>query len=125
MKIVRIKDIAGTDREVRCPRGGFISYRILLDKDKMGYTLTKTFVPAGSPQRWHYKKHLETCFCISGGGVLKNIATGEHHIILPDTAYVLDKHDEHEFEAYIDTILICVFNPPLLGREVHGPDGSY
>ena len=31
MKIVRIKDIADTVREVRCPRGGFTSFRALLE----------------------------------------------------------------------------------------------
>ena len=38
---------------------------------------------------------------------------------------MLNKHDAHWFEAHEETILICVFNPPLIGQEVHDPFGSY
>jgi len=125
MKIVNVEELIGTDREVDCPKGGFKSLRILLEEDGMGYTLTKTLIPKGEPQKWHYKHHLETCLCISGGGTLKSLETGEEHAIYPGVAYVLDKHDPHTFQAIRDTILICVFNPPLKGREVHKSDGSY
>lgn len=91
----------------------------------MGYTMTKTVIPVGQPQRWHYKQHLESCYCVSGKGLLVNEATGEYWAIAPDTTYVLDNHDAHTFEALEDTVLICVFNPPLTGREVHQEDGSY
>ncbi len=125
MKIVDVTKLHCTEREVDCPKGGFKSMRLLLEQDGMGYTLTKTYVPKGEPQFWHYKNHLETCFCIKGRGILKNLTTGEEHIIFPDMAYVLDKNDPHTFQALQDTELICVFNPPLSGREVHKEDGSY
>jgi ParB-like chromosome segregation protein Spo0J len=38
---------------------------------------------------------------------------------------VLDKNDPHWFEAHQQTVLICVFNPPLSGQETHQEDGSY
>jgi L-ectoine synthase len=125
MKVVRVEDLYSTDREVDCPKLGFKSMRILLESDGMGYTLTKTLVPKGPPQMWHYKSHLESCFCVSGLGLLTSLETGERHVISPDSTYVLDKHDPHTFEALKDTVLICVFNPPLKGREVHQEDGSY
>jgi len=125
MKVVKIEDIKGTDREVKCANGGFVSNRILLESDGMGYSLTKTEIPKGDWQHWHYKNHLETCYCVSGFGVLLNRDTKEQFNIEPGTTYVLDKHDDHAFRAFDDTVLICVFNPPLKGKEVHRKDGSY
>lgn len=124
MKIVNSRNLPA-DRIVNCPHGGFISHRVLLESDGMGYTMTRTVIPPNGPQRWHYKFHLESCYCVSGQGVVTNLATGERHDIEPDVTYVLDKHDDHTFEAFEEVTLICVFNPPLTGREVHAEDGSY
>ena len=124
MKIVKISELKGTDREVNF-YDGMISNRILLESDNMGYSLTKTEIPVDGWKHWHYKNHLETCYCVSGHGELKNLKTGEIHDIIPDTTYVLDKYDNHEFRALKPTVLICVFNPPLTGQEVHREDGSY
>lgn len=125
MFIRKIEEIEGTEREVQCPRGGFVSYRVLLAKDGLGFGLHKTFVPKGERQHWHYKHHREACYCIMGRGYLTDAATGEVHEITPDTVYVLDKHDDHYFQAATDVVLISVFNPPVTGPEVHGEDGSY
>lgn len=125
MKIVKVSNLRGTEREVDCPRGGFKSLRLLLERDGMGYTLTHTEIPPGPPQLWHYKHHLETCYCISGRGTLTNLETGEVFTITPGTAYILDNHDRHTFQAHEHTVLVCVFNPPLTGREVHDENGAY
>lgn len=125
MKVIKLCEIIGTPRQVRCPKGGFISNRFLLESDGMGYTITKTTVPPGEPQHWHYKHHLESCYCVKGRGILTNLATGERRMISPDTLYVLDAHDDHTFQAFEMVDLICVFNPPLTGQEVHQADGSY
>jgi L-ectoine synthase len=125
MIVVKTENLVGTDREVSCPNGGFVSRRVLLESDKMGYTLTETHIPKGTPQIWHYINHLESCYCVSGSGRLVDLSTGEIHRITPGTVYILNDHDRHEFTAIEDTILVCVFNPPLKGREVHNEDGSY
>ncbi len=125
MKVVRIADLEGTDREVHCPRGGFVSMRALLSDDGMGFSINKTLVPAGEKQFWHYRNHLEACYCIAGRGVLTDLETGEEHEISEDVVYVLDKHDKHTFQALENTVLISVFNPPLSGAEVHDESGSY
>jgi len=111
--------------KVTCPNGGFTSFRFLLEKDGMGFSLHKTVIPKGEPQHWHYKHHLEACYCVSGKGWLVNLKTRERFYIVPDTTYVLDKHDDHTFQAIEDTVLISVFNPPVTGKEVHQEDGSY
>lgn len=125
MNVIPIWKIAGSEREVRCPRGGFTSYRFLLARDKMGFSLHKTVIPVGSPQHWHYKHHLEACYCVSGGGRLKNLETGREYLVEEDSVYILDEHDDHTFEAFQPTVLICIFNPPVHGGEVHDKDGSY
>lgn len=123
MKIVKIKELEGTKRHVKGV--GFDSVRILLESDGMGFSLHKTIIPKGEPQHWHYKYHLESCYCVSGRGVIVNLKTGESFEIEPETTYVLDEHDDHTFEALEDTILISVFNPPVTGSEIHKEDGSY
>lgn len=124
MKIIKTSELE-KGRVVECPKGGFVSNRILLNDDGMGYGLTKTVVPVGEKQFWHYKNHLESCYCISGKGELTSETTGERFIIEPDTTYVLDNNDPHYFEAITEVTLLCVFNPPLIGNEVHQDDGSY
>lgn len=122
--IVRtIEEITNTERHVKGV--GFESLRLILASDNMGFSLHKTIIPKGDEQHWHYKDHLEACFCISGYGILTSLDTGHVYNILPDTIYILDKHDNHKFEADEDTVLISVFNPPVSGNEIHREDGSY
>jgi len=124
MKVIKTKELP-SKRVINCPNGGFTSHRILLKEDGMGYGLTKTIVPVGERQFWCYKDHLESCYCVSGKGLLTNATTGQYWAIGPDMTYVLDNHDPHYFEALEEVILLCVFNPPLNGTEVHQADGSY
>jgi L-ectoine synthase len=123
MTIRTIKEIEKTDRDVRGK--GFRSLRLLLEKDGMGFSFHKTLIPKGKAQYWHYKNHLEACFCIQGEGVLTNLHTNEEFIIKKDTIYILDNHDCHTFQAIKDVVLLSVFNPPVKGNEIHEPDGSY
>lgn len=124
MKVINSSELE-PNRVVKCPFGGFTSHRILLESDGMGYTMTKTVIPPGRVNRWHYTKHLESCYCVAGNGTLVEESTGDEFQIRPDTTYVLDNHDAHTFEAREEVTLICVFNPPLTGGEVHQEDGSY
>lgn len=123
MKIIRSKDLENTDRDIEFNAGR--SIRILLEKDNMGFSLHKTMIRKGGPYHWHYKNHLESCYCVSGGGWIENIETGCVFEILPDTTYVLDNNDNHTFTAFKDTVLMSVFNPPIIGDEIHMEDGSY
>jgi mannose-6-phosphate isomerase-like protein (cupin superfamily) len=122
MKVINLNEL-DESRKVKFNAG--ISNRILLDSDKMGYTLTKTIIEPNIKSFWHYKNHLESCYCVSGKATLTNATTGETFDIHEDVTYVLDKNNPHYFEAHEKTILICVFNPPLKGSEIHQADGSY
>lgn len=110
----------------RCVKGvGFESIRLLLASDKMGFSLHKTIIPKGEVLHWHYKHHLEACYCIKGEGELVDLKTGNRYIIVPDSLYVLNNHDDHTFQALEDVELISIFNPPVTGSEIHKEDGSY
>jgi ParB-like chromosome segregation protein Spo0J len=124
MKIIKTPELEAA-RVVECPNDGFVSHRLLLADDGMGYSMTKTVIPPNGKQFWHYKNHLESCYCVSGHGEITDVTTGETHQINPDTTYVLNHNEPHYFEAFEEVTLICVFNPPLRGSEVHGPDGTY
>jgi len=125
MKVIRLMDIEGTERQVECPKGNFVSNRFLLESDGMGYSITKTIIPKGTKAVWHYTNHLESCYCIRGWGGVKRTDENSYHEIREDVLYVLDEHDEHEFFAMEETELLCVFNPPLKGREIHNKKGEY
>lgn len=120
MKVLQLNNL---DRTRTVVGEGFTSHRFLLMSDEMGFGLHKTVIPSGEKHFWHYKHHLEACYCISGYGVLSQ--GNNTWDIKPDTCYVLDKHDEHYFQAIEDTVLISVFNPPVIGDEIHSIDGSY
>lgn len=123
MKIARINELEGTDRDVSFNAGK--SIRPILKKDNMGFSMHKTIIPKGKPFNWHYKNHLEACYCIKGVGELVDLKTGIKHLITPDVVYILDNHDNHTFQAIEDVVLISVFNPPCIGNETHKEDGSY
>lgn len=125
MKVIRVEDLEGTDREVRFPVEGFASLRFLLADDKMGFTVCETRIPKGTSHYWYYKRHLEACYCVKGKAIVKDLRSSKEWQIEPGTCYVLDDHDPHEFIALEDVILVSVFNPPLKGSEIHDEEGSY
>lgn len=125
MKVVDTESLRGTDREVVCPRGGFVSLRAFLESDRLGFSVLKTEIPKGPAQPWHYRHHVEVCFCVQGAGVLVNTDTDEYFTIEPGMAYQVGKGDPHTFQALEDTVLISVFRPALIGNEVHDEDNSY
>ena len=119
MKVARINQLDGVKFT------GGVSYRPVVAKHGLGFSVHKTVIPKGGPHRWCYQNHLEACYCIKGKGILTDLSTGITHYITPDTVYMLDNHDNHTFEALEDTVLISVFNPPVTGLETHDKNGSY
>ncbi len=124
--IVRtLAEIKGTPRDVTAPNGNWVSRRLLLDSDQMGFSLHDTIIFAGTETHIRYKNHLEAVYCVEGRGEVKTLADGTIHTIEPGALYALNKHDEHLLRAFEDMRLVCVFNPALVGDEVHRADGSY
>lgn len=125
MLIKRLEDIIGTARDVAPENNQWVSRRLLLAKDGMGFSMHETIIYAGHENYFHYANHLEAVYCVAGEGEIEDLATGEIHSIKDGTLYALNNHDKHKLRAFKDMRLVCVFNPPVTGREVHDKDGVY
>jgi len=122
--IVRtLQEIEGTDREVSADN--WMSRRLLLRDDKMGFSLHDTIIRAGTSTEMHYQNHLEAVYCIHGKGKVTVVSTGEVFPIRRGTVYALDENDKHVLTAETTMRMVCVFNPPLAGPESHDESGAY
>ena len=123
MIVKRLEDITGTDQEVDA--GNWTSRRFLLRRDGMGFSMHDTVIRAGTETFIWYANHLEAVYCVEGEGEVELVATGEVFPIRPGTLYALDRHETHLLRGHTDMRMVCVFNPPLTGKEVHDTDGVY
>ena len=121
--IVRTLDeVNGSPRDVSAET--WRSRRLLLAHEGMGFSLHDTLIRAGTTTAMHYKHHLEAVYCIEGRGSVTTM-DGTEYRIEPGTVYALDQHEEHVLLAETELRLVCVFNPPLVGPEVHDDTRGY
>lgn len=123
MLIRHIDDIIGSEQEVS--GDGWTSYRMLLARDGMGFSMHETHIHAGAELHMHYKHHLEAVYCIAGRGTIYDCAHDVTHVIEAGILYALDSHDKHILTAETELRMICVFNPPVHGGETHDASGAY
>lgn len=125
MIVKRLEDILGTEADV--DTDGWTSRRLIYKDAGMGYSVNDTIIKPGAELEMEYRNHLETVYCIEGAGEILDLATGQTHAIAPGTIYALNNHDRHILKANKGTHMrmVCVFNPPLTGREVHDETGAY
>lgn len=127
MIVRKLQDLIGTEKEVGGKDLGWTSRRLLLKDDGMGYSVHDTVIHEGAECEFHYANHLEAVYLIEGKGEIKDLATGETHPLEAGTIYALDQHDKHILRANKGSHMrmVCVFNPPVTGREVHDESGAY
>jgi L-ectoine synthase len=123
MIVRQLEDLEGTDREVHSQN--WTSRRLLLRDDRMGFSLHDTIIHAGTSTEIHYQNHLEAVYCIEGKGVVHVLDSDRKYEIEAGAVYALDQHDRHLLIADTQMRMICVFNPPLVGPEVHDENGVY
>lgn len=123
MIVRKLSDAKNQGRTINAE--GWESNRLLLKSDGAGFSFHITRIFKDAVLSMHYQNHIESVYCISGFGEIKDVASGEVHTIEPGTIYILDKHDKHILRAFEEMELACVFNPPLMGREVHNAEGAY
>jgi len=118
-------DVIGTDADVDSEQWN--SRRLLLAGDGMGFSLHDTLIKSGEELHLWYKNHLEAVYCIEGEGEIEEKKDGTVHPIREGTVYALNEHDRHILKANkgVQMRMVCVFNPPVTGRETHDKDGSY
>lgn len=118
-------EITGTDREVTSENGNWTSKRIILGGDRVGFSFHETVIQPGTVNEFHYANHVEAVWLVEGEGTLTNRETGEAHPLEPGTMYLLNGHERHTVRPRTRMRMLCVFNPPVTGREVHDEHGVY
>jgi len=122
--VKKLEDIVGTENETSTDT--WSSRRLLLAKDKMGFSVHDTIIYAGTETHIWYQNHLEAVYCIEGNGEIETVKDGKVYPLEAGTIYALDQHDEHYLRGGTEDMrMVCVFNPPVTGREVHDEDGVY
>ncbi|MGA5535248.1 ectoine synthase [Mycolicibacterium nivoides] len=116
-------EITGTDRDVA--DGSWRSKRIILAGDGVGFSFHETTIESGSVNEFHYQHHVEAVWVIEGTGTLTDLETGQQYPLAAGTMYLLNNNDRHRVTCDEQLRMLCVFNPPVTGREVHDENGVY
>lgn len=123
MIVRKLNDTMGTSREVST--NNWVSRRLILREDQMGFSVHDTIIRAGTSTEMCYRSHLEAVYCIEGQGTVEVLASGETFDIEAGALYALNLHDRHVLTAKSEMRMVCVFNPALVGNEVHDDRGAY
>ncbi|MGC0141456.1 MULTISPECIES: ectoine synthase [unclassified Pseudactinotalea] len=123
MIVRHLDDISDTDADITTEN--WRSRRIVLAKDHVGFSLHETVLKPGTVNEFWYANHIEAVFITEGEGAITDVATGEVHELRPGSMYLLDQHDKHVLRPRTQMRTVCVFNPPVTGREVHDENGVY
>ncbi|MFN6551974.1 ectoine synthase [Mycolicibacterium septicum] len=116
-------EITGTDRDVA--DASWRSKRIILAGDGVGFSFHETTIESGSVNEFHYQHHVEAVWVIEGTGTLTDLETGQQYPLADGTMYLLNNNDRHRVTCDQQLRMLCVFNPPVTGREVHDENGVY
>ncbi|KAA0140062.1 ectoine synthase [Gimesia chilikensis] len=123
MLVRQLSEVIDTDRDIKAETWN--SRRLLLAGDKMGFSLHDTLIHPGTETEIWYQNHLEAVYCIEGEGEIELIPDGPTYPISPGMMYALDENDRHLLRAKSQLRMVCVFNPPVTGQEVHDENGVY
>jgi L-ectoine synthase len=123
MLVRSVHDLDDTERDIKTPN--WRSKRIVLAKERVGFSVHETTLYAGTVNDFWYANHIEAVFVVEGEGELLDKETGEIYELRPGSLYLLDKHDHHQLRPRTDMRTVCVFNPAVTGREVHDENGVY
>ncbi|CAJ1580364.1 ectoine synthase [[Mycobacterium] wendilense] len=116
-------EITGTERDVA--DAAWRSKRIILAGDGVGFSFHETTINANSVSEFQYRHHVEAVWVVEGAGVLTNLENGDEFKLEPGTMYLLDGHEKHRVTCHEQLRMLCVFNPPVTGQEVHDETGTY
>ena len=122
--IVRsLNEITDTERDIQTPN--WRSKRIVLANDGVGFSVHETVLKAGSVNDFWYANHIEAVFITQGEAELYDKDNDITYQLAPGSIYVLSGNEKHQLRPKTDLHTVCVFNPPVTGREVHDENGVY
>ena len=125
MIVRHLEDILNTERDVHATNGNWESRRLILNHDAVGFSLHDTIIHAGTETLLWYKHHIEAVYCIEGEGEVETTENGTVYPIKAGSVYLLNGNERHWLRARTTMRMVCVFNPPVTGAEVHDADGAY
>jgi L-ectoine synthase len=125
MIVKSYEGLAGSKNETTLGNGRAVTRRFLLTEDGVGFTLSDIRMEAGVTAPLCYKNHIEANYIIEGEGTLEELDTGVTHDLKPGVMYCLNQNERHRIICKTAIRMICVFNPPLVGGEVHDDNGAY
>jgi L-ectoine synthase len=96
---------------------GWASRRFLLAEDGRPFSFHETTVRAGTELRIDYRHHTESVYCVRGRASVEHLSSGRVFTIEPGTFYSVGVGEAHVLRIEEDTTFVCVFDPPLRGRE--------
>src|SRR6056297_3203615 len=105
MFVKQLDDIVNTEADVHGETWN--SRRLLLSKDKVGFSLHDTIMKAGTKTNMWYKNHIEAVYVIEGHGEIEDLASGTVHELKPGTLYVLNNADKHQVRPKSDVRMVC------------------
>lgn len=123
MFVRSLDDVTDTDDDIKTPN--WRSKRVVLARNRVGFSVHETTLAAGSVNDFHYAHHVEAVFVTEGEGELFDKETGTTHQLGPGSLYLLDGHERHQLRPRTEMKTVCVFNPPVTGSEVHDENGVY
>jgi L-ectoine synthase len=116
-------EITDTERDVAAE--GWRSKRIVLAGDGVGFSYHETTIAPGTIHEFHYANHVEAVWVVEGEGSLHDLDNGVDYELAPGTMYLLNGHERHRVVTRTRMRMLCVFNPPVTGQEVHDENGVY
>lgn len=116
-------EITGTDRDVAAEN--WRSKRIVLGGDGVGFSFHETTFQPNSVHEFHYANHIEAVWLVEGEGTLHDLTNDVTYDLAPGTMYLLNGHERHQVKNRTLMRMLCVFNPPVTGQEVHDENGVY
>ena len=123
MIVRNVDDLDDTERDIKTPN--WRSKRIVLAKEGVGFSVHETTLYAGTVNDFWYANHIEAVWVIEGEGELTDKDNDVTYQLRPGSVYVLNGHEHHQLRPRTEMRTVCVFNPPVTGREVHDENGVY
>jgi L-ectoine synthase len=124
MIIKRLPDLRAAGREKIVAGGSARTVRFLTQEDGLGFTMADVRLAAGQQNVLWYKHHWEANYILEGRGEVRDLGTGQTWALEPGVMYIVGPRDRHSMKAITDLRLISIFNPPLVGDEVHDEHGT-
>ena len=123
MLVRTLDEVTDTDADIKTPN--WRSKRIILAKEGVGFSVHETTLYAGTVNDFWYANHVEAVFITEGEGELYDKDNDVTYQLGPGSMYLLNGNEKHQLRPKTEMRTVCVFNPPVTGREVHDENGVY